>query len=159
MDMNKGIAGAEDDLEMERRLAKKLKVKGQKLKPSNDGIDELLDGLLDDEKTMDRDISDDEKAMKPTKKRKKKASSQSSTKESEDGGRADEVGADVVLDEMPEREEEVDTVGNKEDTCTVNVSTKYVAPHLRACANKESEELAQVRRRIRGLLFFLSANA
>ena len=37
-----------------------------------------------------------------------------------------------------------------------SVKAKYVAPHLRATANAESEEIAQTHRRLRGmfLVFF-----
>lgn len=200
MDMKKGVVGAEEDLAMERRLAKKLKVKGGKLKFSDDGIGDLIEAIpsvldsmvdddisLDDEKIANDDING-EKATEPVpsaKKHKRKTSSQCSDKKIEDEVMGGEVGSDVLepissrkrrrkrksrkslKDEMPEREEEIGSADNEESDALneeerhleepkADASAKYVAPHLRGCANKESEELSQIRRRIRGLLNRLS---
>lgn len=198
MDMKKGMVGAEEDLAMERRLAKKLKVKGGKLKCSDDGIGDLIEAIpsvldsmvdddisLDDEKIASDDINGEKatELVSSTKKHKRKTSSQCSDKKIEDEViMGDEVGSDVLepissskrrrkkksrkspKDEKPEREEEIGSADNNElneeepqlEEPKADASAKYVAPHLRACANKESEELSQIRRRIRGLLNRLS---
>jgi len=201
MDMNKGMVGAEEDLEMERRLAKKLKVKGDKFKHSDDGINEFIkgipsvldDGISVDDKIVTNDgVNYDEKVMKPVslgKKRRRKKSSQPSIKRPEDET-VDKEDANVMepisaskkhkrkkssqpsgknpvdgsADNLRKTEEDIISEGNKEpDTLNeeppqvqapiVDANVKYVAPHLRACAGKESEELAQIRRRIRGMCF------
>lgn len=189
MEMNKGTVGYKEDLEMERKLAKKLKVKGGKLKRCDDGIDEILEGIpslldsmlhdeipLDDEKATLCDINDDEMVRQDVSSCKK----QKRNKTAEDETICDEEGPEPILsrekckkkksrknpkNEIPVREEEI-VNADKPDTSNegeqllqepkTELAIKYVAPHLRACANKESEELVQIRRRIRGLLNKLS---
>lgn len=210
MDMNKGVPGAEEDLELERRLSKKLKVKGGKLKRSDDGMDELIDGIpsiLDsmfdgDDVGLDEKISagdglngDDEAVVKPDssrgKRKRKKSISQPFAGKPEDETVDDEFDGNVNgrisshknckrkksvkasgekledenADDLPKMEEEGEDDGEenmvnsdnkepeklKEKVPKVDVSVKYVAPHLRASTNKESEEILQVRRRIRGI--------
>ncbi|XP_020265487.1 nucleolar MIF4G domain-containing protein 1 [Asparagus officinalis] len=208
MDINKGLAGAEEDFEMERRLAKKLRVKEGRLKGSNDLMDELIEGIpsvLDDEIVMGGDMNDYEKVVKSTpsskkhknkkklsqpsakledevvgveedadvvkqtsssKKRKRKKSSQLSTKKDMINNSIQQLGKnpeDQSVEDLPKAEEDISYLGNKETDIVneeeshvgahkVDSSMKYVAPHLRACTNKESEEISQIRRRIRGFL-------
>jgi len=199
MDMNKGMVGAKEDLEMERRLAKKLKVKGGKFKHSDDGINKFIKGIpsvlddgvpLGDEIVTKDDVNGDE-VMKPVssgKKRKRKKSSQPSTRpedETVDGEEDANVLGPISAseehkmkksfqpsgknpehgngDDLHKTEEDISGEDNMEPETLneeppqqapiVDVSAKYVAPRLRACANKESEELSQIRRRVRGMYF------
>ncbi|KAA8516886.1 hypothetical protein F0562_017296 [Nyssa sinensis] len=45
MDMQEGVVSAEEDLKLERKLAKKLKVKDGKLGGADDGITMLFEGI------------------------------------------------------------------------------------------------------------------
>ncbi|KAJ6833714.1 nucleolar MIF4G domain-containing protein 1 [Iris pallida] len=154
-------ARAEEDLELERKLAKKLKVKKGKLLSSDDGLNDLFDGFTaaaaDDDggeteytkkrkkkksPSSDDDNDDDVKlavsARNKNKRRKKK--SETSKSSAAAGEKVSEAEPDDVPDEEPK----------------TKASVKYVAPHLRDRANKESAELSQIRRRVRGLLNRLS---
>ena len=75
----------------------------------------------------------------------------------------------VVEKETKEGEEtkQANEMSEDEPVVSSSVKAKYVAPHLRATANVESEEIAQMRRRVRGMFlvfffcfftFFLSYN-
>lgn len=160
MEMGKGMASAEEDLEMERRLAKKLEVRKGKLGGPVDelnmlleGIPSVLDSMVGDDADMDDEAEEDcgNGMESVSKKRKRKKSSVSSLKQPEG-----EVAVEVPMDDTEmdsEDAEELDTSDEKEplaEETAVNASMKYVAPHLRAQANAESEELSQVRCRVRG---------
>lgn len=163
MEMGKGMVGAEEDLEMETRLAKKLKVKNGKLAGADDelnilleGIPSLLDSMVGDDTVIDDEAEEDcgngkESVSTGKKKHKRKKSSVCSLKQPE-GEVAMEVPVEHV--EMGSGDaEQLDTSDEKEphvEETAVDASVKYVAPHLRARANAESEEIAQVRRRVRG---------
>lgn len=160
MEMKRGtVASKEEDLEMERKLAKKLKVKGGKLRGLDDGMNLLFDGvpsLLDsvvgEDETMGAGV--DIPVRESGKKRKKrKLLDDSSSK-----GEGDE--GNVAIDDMKEG---VAEEGNGAATAAVeepvvevhksDVDTKYIAPHLRSQRGSESEEWSQIRRRLRGRQF------
>ncbi|KAJ6379859.1 hypothetical protein OIU76_016506 [Salix suchowensis] len=131
LEMDTKDACAEEDLEMERRLAKKLKLKDGKLRGMDDEMDMLLEGIpsvLDSfnkgEVPDANQFPTEEEVEDATsdKKHKKKKSS----KESSEDGNVDVMGA---ISELQEK--------------------------LR-CRRNESEEHIQIRRRIRGLLNKLS---
>lgn len=235
-----GTVSMEEDLEMERRLAKKLKVKKGKLGGPDDGMDELFADLgfggdfgLDDEaKVYDWDVEDDTKLDKKKGKKKKKVKKDGMEMEElnvrdekndrkkkkkkvmEDDMETEEL--DVGDEENSQKKKrkkvkkddmemkEPDTMGEendrkknkkkvkKDDTeveepddsgvdtdeendgavlesedgaaNVIELPTeskgKYVPPSLRAASNPESEEIAQMRRRVRGLclnsIFYLS---
>ncbi|XP_038982508.1 nucleolar MIF4G domain-containing protein 1 isoform X2 [Phoenix dactylifera] len=179
METGKGMVSAEDDLEMERRLAKKLKVKNGKLRGPDDELNILLEGapsfpdsMVGDDTDIDDEAEEDygngkesvsdcgngkESVLTGKKKHKRKKSSVSSLKQLEG-----EVAVEVPMEdtEMDSGDaEQLDTSDEKEphvEETAVDSRVKYVAPHLRAQANAESEELSQVRRRVRGLLNRLS---
>uniref|UniRef100_A0A0E0KYF9 MI domain-containing protein n=1 Tax=Oryza punctata TaxID=4537 RepID=A0A0E0KYF9_ORYPU len=150
-----GAVSREEDLETERRLAKKLKVKKGKLGGPDDGMDSLFADLgfegdfgLDDEaKEFDWNTVDDTKVDKKKGKKKRKRVKNDANEELYDGG----VGE--------ENDEAVQQSENEEPNVVelpIASKAKYVPPSLRATSNSESEEIAQIRRRVRGLLNRLS---
>ena len=107
------------DLEMEKKLAKKLKIKNGKLGGFDDGLDMLLDGIpstLDDEGDSRENVCE-EILKTPSAKKRMKVKKEKKFPDTELG------------------------------------TAKYVAPHLRSCSNSESEEISQMRRRVRGKLY------
>lgn len=199
-----GAVNMAEDLEMERKLAKKLKVKKGKLGGPDDGMDELFADLgfggdfgSDGEtKAYDRNVVDDtnsdkkkgkkknKKAKKDDmemeepddwveengrKKKKKKTKKDGMEMEelddvSEENGRKrkkkkmkDDSEMDEPDDEGDMDEENDGAVLESEDgePNVVELPTeskgKYVPPSLRNASNSESEEITQMRRRVRGL--------
>ncbi|KAL6594700.1 hypothetical protein ACP70R_048438 [Stipagrostis hirtigluma subsp. patula] len=194
-----GAVSREEDLETERRLAKKLKVKKGKLGGPDDGMDDLFAdlgfdgdfGSDDESKAYDWNPLDgtnlDKKKRKKKKKSKKMEKDASEMEEPDDGGIDMDEENDGKLDkkkrkkktkskkmekdasEMEEPddggidmdEENDGTVLESEDEPNVvelptESKGKYVPPSLRAASSSESEEIAQMRRRVRGLLNRLS---
>lgn len=151
-----------EDLEMERKLAKKLKVKGGKLGGFDDGINDLFDGIpsvletnsLDDETLLTETTEKSLKLGSSRKKRKRKQVSPTQLT-----GNQFSVDASSTKTRVPDEVTEKSLVSTEisplELKSPVEIS-KYVAPHLRACSQNESEELSSIRRRIRGLLNRLS---
>ncbi|KAJ6757554.1 NUCLEOLAR MIF4G DOMAIN-CONTAINING PROTEIN 1 [Salix koriyanagi] len=166
LEMDTKDACAEEDLEMERRLAKKLKLKDGKLRGMDDEMDMLLDGIPSVLDSFNKGevpdanqfpIEEEVKDATSDKKHKKKKSS----KESPEDGNVDVMGAISELQESSGAEQRAhDAEAVLQETSkkepAVASSIKYVAPHLRSCAGNESEEHIQIRRRIRGLLNKLS---
>ncbi|GFY90505.1 MIF4G domain-containing protein [Actinidia rufa] len=160
MEMKQDVISAENDFELERKLAKKLKVKDGKLGGVDDAINKLfkgipsvIDSFEEEPNPASKEILKRSKNSSTSKKRKK---SMSLEKEPDD---ADEMAgdkaamaskpvetfpADVEHEKGPAKRPELD--GN----------AKYVAPHLRSRVRNESEEYSQIRRRVRGLLNRLS---
>ncbi|CAA0818758.1 MIF4G domain-containing protein / MA3 domain-containing protein [Striga hermonthica] len=102
-DVQGGEGLGEADLALERKLAKKLKVKGGKVKGEDDDLNMLLEGIPSQEDNMDEN-----------------------------------------------------RVNGALGTSSESGKGKYVAPHLRSRGGNESEEHAQLRKRVRGLLNRLS---
>ncbi|OAY62973.1 Nucleolar MIF4G domain-containing protein 1 [Ananas comosus] len=147
MDMGLAAAGAEEDLEMERRLAKKLKVKDGRLAGLDDGLNMIFEDLdpIEDSVVVNGGVEDggSEKLLRSDKKmrsKKKKKPRESEVAEEVIAGASDTEIIEEPCAEKPAAERKA----------------KYVAPHLRGCANAESEEISQIRRRVRGLLNRLS---
>lgn len=156
LEMESGC-GAED-IETERKLAKRLKVKGGKLSGFDDGMNDLFDGIpsifdssiIGDENVMEGiEKGDDSSKSIMKKKRKRKKLS-------------------CVIDTGEKKDEEVVAGGSDEEKkvgptgeAVITVEKKpeeavkaYVAPHLRDCGqNNDSEDLSHVRRRVRGRVF------
>nr|CAB3460202.1 unnamed protein product [Digitaria exilis] len=207
-----GAVSMEEDLEMERRLAKKLKVKKGKLGGPNDGMDELFADLgfggdfgsddearaydwnVEDDTKLDRtkgkkkkkvkkdymemeelDIEDEENDREKKKKKVKKDYMETEEPDSvgEENGRKKKKKPkkmkknDTQVEEPDEggvdMDEENDGAALESEDAEVNEielptepKGKYVPPSLRAASNSESEEIAQMRRRVRGLLNRLS---
>ncbi|KAG1333927.1 nucleolar MIF4G domain-containing protein 1 [Cocos nucifera] len=165
METGKGMVGAEEDLEMKRRLAKKLKVKNGKLGGPDDelnilleGIPSMLDSMVGDDTVIGDEAEEDcgngmESVSTGKKKRRRKKSSFFLLKQPEGGVAVEVPMEDAEMDGGDT--EQLGTSDEKEphvEETAVDASVKYVAPHLQARANTESEELSQVRRRVRGML-------
>ncbi|CAL9063044.1 unnamed protein product [Musa banksii] len=112
LETGKGVLSGEEDLVMEKRLSKKLKVKDTKLRGPDDGINFLIGGspsepysMFDDdtcgEDEVDDDvIEEDVSSMKKKHKKKKKSSDASiELSEHEVAGGEDEVDDDDVIEE------------------------------------------------------------
>ncbi|XP_072972530.1 uncharacterized protein [Typha angustifolia] len=166
IDMGQGAASIEEDRVLERRLSKKLKVKKGRLSGPDDGINMLFEGLhseLDsvfaDDIDIDGEIKEEDtcerinataSSDRNKRKRKKKRQESEVAEEVNIEGSETENGEAEYLQESDEEDQHV------EEPPVMDVSVKYVPPNLRACANTESEEISQIRRRVRGLLNRLS---
>ncbi|KAF5177615.1 nucleolar MIF4G domain-containing protein [Thalictrum thalictroides] len=155
MDMNKGVVSAEEDLKLERKLAKKLKVKHGKLRGLDDEMNMLFDGMPSIlESMVDEKVSDDEDGAGTSKKRRKKRKVSVEAEE-----RKNDVDVDKKSVE-PESVEDGAVEVPPEEPCSITPelteNVKYIPPHLRSHTRSESHEQTQFRRRIRGLLNRLS---
>ncbi|KAK3198143.1 hypothetical protein Dsin_021558 [Dipteronia sinensis] len=172
IDMPKADISAYEDLKLERKLAKKLKIKNRKLRGDDDGLNMLFEGISsvldsldegelpdkkkcmpDSEETNGLELALEEvpaKAPSRKKQRKRKLSEQAQ----EDNFISDT--ADGVSNPLETDDAEVKLVETPAKSSIVVSGVKYVAPHLRFRAGIESEEHTQIRRRVRGLLNRLS---
>lgn len=153
MEMQGGVPSAEADIYMERKLAKKLKVKDGKLDDDDDGFNELVEGIPSvlDFSDYEEEIDDTVLKKCSSKKTRKIKTTEQEGKDEMASGTVSQVSAPVETstpDVVPEKGPSKASKSEK--------SAKYVAPHLRSCARNESEECVQIRRRIRGLLNRLS---
>ncbi|CAD6334641.1 unnamed protein product [Miscanthus lutarioriparius] len=204
-----GAVSMEEDLEMERKLAKKLKVKKGKLGGPDDGMDELFVDLgfggdfgSDDEtKAYDWNVADDTNLDKKKGKKKNKKAKKDDIEMEEPDDMGEENGrkkkkkmmkkAGMEMKELDDvgeengrkrkKKMEDDSEMNEPDDEGVDMDEenggavlesedgepnvvelpteskgKYVPPSLRNASNSESEEIAQMCRRVRGLLNRLS---
>ncbi|CAA2972835.1 nucleolar MIF4G domain-containing 1 [Olea europaea subsp. europaea] len=145
------MLSGEADLALEKKLAKNLKVKKGRLSGENDDINMLfkeipsvLDSLRDELITSDEDPKKSIYNSYSGERLKKRKSIDQ------------EKRAKVAVDPFFGVSKLVEPSGaevTSEQVC--HVPGKYVAPHLRSQAKKESED-AQIRRQIRGLLNRLS---
>ncbi|KAL5577605.1 hypothetical protein UlMin_019304 [Ulmus minor] len=166
---NAGVISAIDDLELERKLAKKLKVKKDgKLRGDDDGINSFFEGS-----TFDLDYSDDSSVKKSEKslsnKRKTiKLSDQAIDGEMPSDFMNEEVDVNVssrqnhkkrklIKEEEAIKADDMATdISKPMEGVATKAPEKYVAPHLRSRAGNELEEHSQIRRQVRGLLNRLS---
>ncbi|KAL4377953.1 hypothetical protein GQ457_02G030720 [Hibiscus cannabinus] len=171
---------AQEDLELERKLAKKLKVKSGKLGGDDDGLNILFEGFSDEEaldsssgkkrkkkKSVELAIKDEdsegeeyaETAMEeiPAKASSRKRRKNKSSLQGQEGEMAGESETALGVPQPSECHEVEVPLGESSAKAPAMEGTgKYVAPHLRSRARKESEEETRMRRRIRGLLNRLS---
>ncbi|KAD3338678.1 hypothetical protein E3N88_34199 [Mikania micrantha] len=131
-----GVTSAQEDLALERKLAKKLKVKNRKL-GGDDEMNMLLEGIPSVFDILEtREITDMEEAAArrniPNKKRKKISKLDLD---------AEIKSNDLVLELEIEHE-----------SSQAQKPAKYVPPQLRSMSRNESEEYSQIRKRVRGLL-------
>ncbi|MQM18186.1 hypothetical protein Taro_051171 [Colocasia esculenta] len=164
MEMNKERISDEFDLEMEKKLAKKLRVKRGKLGGFDDGLDMLLEGIpsaidlvMDDKATDHMDtLEEGHKHLLSSKKRKRKKTSNIMEKNADDGAQLDApTEGSLKTSDAPSQQ----VVAAEECLSKRHAGGgpgKYVAPHLRSHSSNESEEVSQMRRRVRGLLNRLS---
>ncbi|KAL1833356.1 hypothetical protein DCAR_0103447 [Daucus carota subsp. sativus] len=137
MDVKKDFVSAEEDMEVEKKLSKKLKVKNGKLRGDDDDMNMLFEGLPSTLfSSAHEEIPDAEEDPQKTLedcstrgKRKKKGTKQDS-------------------------QMAPDTMVAQSEAVVRNV--KYVAPHLRSQGRIDSNDHPQIRRRVRGLLNRLS---
>lgn len=158
-----GVFSADEDAKTLRRLTKRLNVKNGALDGDDDGFNSLLEGLpsgLDmffDESAIDHTEEDagqeslkDETVpsneMSKKRKRRKKIRNDSEMSLKEDNTTESDKGE--KHNELPEEEPCVRLL-------PLDATVKYAAPHMRASQVGESEELSQVRRRIRGIFFLV----
>uniref|UniRef100_A0ACD5W238 Uncharacterized protein n=1 Tax=Avena sativa TaxID=4498 RepID=A0ACD5W238_AVESA len=180
-----GAAGREEDLETERKLAKKLRVKKGKLGGPDDGMDDLFGDLgfggdygSDGEmREYGEDIVDDAKPEKKKRRKKNKKAKDDSAEEgdgevAEDSkvdkkkqkrknkkkvrdDASEELGAEIAEERDVSAEKSEGEEPNVVETPSVS-KAKYVPPSLRAIPSSEAEEISVLRRRVRGLLNRLS---
>ncbi|MCD7463172.1 hypothetical protein HAX54_050088 [Datura stramonium] len=149
----RGIS-AEEDLALERKLAKKLKVKGGKLLGDDDdmnnlfeGIPSLLDSLVDENTQLAGEVprkSDKISLNERSKEKRYNKEAQGEDQEQEEVQKAEST--QYCTDEKATAGEVLSAVS------AAKGNAKYVAPRLRSRLGSESEEYAQIRRRLRGLL-------
>ncbi|KAG0452782.1 hypothetical protein HPP92_025446 [Vanilla planifolia] len=187
MELTKDVFSLEEDLELERRLAKKLKVKDGKLRGLDDGLNVLLDATAFDEVNQFDKVNqfDDVNQFNDVRKEENCFHHNGETNGVLDiqkcKGRHDGLSVEDVLNKKHRKRKfskaftkrvvednhaakaeviEMQCVTNDDghpvDKCQSEASVKYIAPHLRTTFVNESEEHAQIRRRVRGFLNKLS---
>ncbi|XP_055825484.1 uncharacterized protein LOC129894019 isoform X2 [Solanum dulcamara] len=155
-EMRGQVISADEDLALERKLAKKLKVKGGKLLGNDDDMNNLFEGIpsfldsFEDEDTQlageaprKRDKSSSNERSKE-KRYNKEAQGEDQDQEEEEEQKAEST---LYCTDVMATDGEVLTAGS-----AAKENAKYVAPRLRSCLGSESEEFSQIRRRLRGLL-------
>ncbi|XP_019238256.1 PREDICTED: nucleolar MIF4G domain-containing protein 1 [Nicotiana attenuata] len=153
-EMRGRVISADDDLALERKLAKKLKVKGGRLQGGDDemnmlfeGISSVLDSFEDENRQLAEEVpprSDKSSSNKRSKEKKYNKEAQGEGQEQEGEQKAEST---LCCTDAKATAGEVLSAGS-----AANGNGKYVAPHLRSRLRSESEEHAQIRRRLRGLL-------
>ncbi|XP_057968487.1 uncharacterized protein LOC131157992 isoform X2 [Malania oleifera] len=179
MGMQKGAVSVEEDLKLETKLSKKLKVKEGKLRGVDDGLNLLfegmpsvLDSLEEDAQTAAGESFGNKSISDKYKKRKSSQQGLGNEVKPKKKMHRREVDVSGNKGELSEQELGVEAaigVSNPMEACHVegaleNVldevtvlekNAKYVAPHMRS---REGDDLghSQIRRRVRGLLNKLS---
>ncbi|XP_031094036.1 nucleolar MIF4G domain-containing protein 1-like isoform X2 [Ipomoea triloba] len=164
LELENDTISAEEDLALEKKLAKKLKIKGGKLNRDDDGINTLFDGipsalelfegekLQGPRKVLDETLHRKSKSLKSVKQKQviegEQDQDQVSVKTTDKALRtsypATSSGIEVGLGKLLSAQS------------AFGGNTKYIAPHLRSHMGNESQHHAQIRRRVRGLLNRLS---
>lgn len=177
---NPGLS-AEQDLELERKLAKKLKVKAGKLRGEDDGINVLFEGIPSIVDFPGEEVSQfsEEFAVEETKKKplgkkgkKRKSLDQALDIESELTTVVEEENASKKNKKRKKKKKRIsekledvvaeETAGDEsmpvESHCVEAAvdkvpakAQKYVAPNLRLQKGTEPEDHTQLRRRVRGV--------
>ncbi|CAH9124173.1 unnamed protein product [Cuscuta epithymum] len=164
LDSENGAIPADEDLALEKKLAKKLKVKKGKLKGDDDGFNMLFDDmpsvleLIEDEKlktaqkgapkTPDKMLHIKSKSVKSIKQKqviegdhKQDQRSVNSTEKASSPPPTSGIGAEP---------------GKLSAQSAIGANAAYIAPHRRSKMGSESQENAQIRRQVQGLLNRLS---
>ncbi|KAG5617498.1 hypothetical protein H5410_017322 [Solanum commersonii] len=134
---------ADEDLALERKLAKKLKVKRGKLLGDDDDMNNLFEGipsLLDS-------FEDENTQLVGEAPRKLDKSSSNERYNKEAQGEDHDQEEEQKAESTPYCTDVKAAAGS-----AAKENAKYVAPRLRSCLGNDSEEFAQIRRRLRGLL-------
>ncbi|CAN4089360.1 unnamed protein product [Withania somnifera] len=139
---------ADEDLALERKLAKKLKVKGGKLLGDDDDMNNLFEGI-----PSLLDSFEDENAQLAGEAPRKSDKSSSNERSGEKKYNKEVQGEDQKQEEEQIAESTLDCTDMKAKVgSAAKEDAKYVAPRMRSRLGSESEEYAQIRRRLRGLL-------
>lgn len=149
------VISADGDLALERKLAKKLKVKGGKLPRDDDDMNNLFEGipsLLDSFEDENTQLAGEapQKCDKSSSSERSKQKRYNKEALGEDQDQKEEQKAESTLycTDVKATTEEVLSAGS-----APKENAKYVAPRLRSCLGSESQEFAQIRRRLRGMKF------
>lgn len=138
LENHNGVNSANEDLALERKLAKKLKLKKRKL-GGDDEIDMLLEGIpsvFDSFDTGENTDMEDASRKKNSRKKHKKSSKNNL-----------DLDADVKSDDVSVEEVETELENNDAEPPAMVKQAKYVPPQLRST----SEEHSQIRKRVRGM--------
>ncbi|KAK4351104.1 hypothetical protein RND71_030417 [Anisodus tanguticus] len=141
---------ADEDLALERKLAKKLKVKGGKLLGDDDDMNMLFEGIpsllgsLEDGNTQ---LAGEAPPKSDKSSSKKRSTEKIYNKEAQGEEQEQKAESTLYCTDAKATAGEVLSAGS-----TAKRNAKYVAPGLRSRLGSESEEYAQIRRRLRGLL-------
>ncbi|XP_076895360.1 uncharacterized protein LOC143547956 isoform X2 [Bidens hawaiensis] len=142
---NQGVTSAKEDLELERKLAKKLKLKNnKKLGGDDDGLNMLFEGTSSIFDSFEIEENTDTEEASRRKKHKK------SSKKKVDLDA--EILSDDDLIEEHGTDNETEHEDNDAEALVMDIQAKYVPPQLRSKSRNESEEYSQIRKRVRGLL-------
>lgn len=140
---------ADEDLALERKLAKKLKVKRGKLLGDHDDMNNLFEGI-----PSLLDSFEDENTQLVGETPRKRDTSSSNERSKEKRYNKEVQGEDYNQEEEQKAESTsycTDVKAAARSAAKENAI--YVAPRLRSCLGNDSEEFAQIRRRLRGIKF------
>lgn len=151
-EMQRGALAAHEDIELEKKLAKKLKVKQGKLRGDDDinsvfmGIPSILDAL--------KDPGTQAAETDPAKKLgsefvSRKSSATNPTEQEQALGIFSRT--DGTFEQLKNDASDVGTERVPKMIRALGSNTKYVAPNLRSPVQNESEEYAKIRKRVRGI--------
>ncbi|XP_022966215.1 nucleolar MIF4G domain-containing protein 1-like [Cucurbita maxima] len=183
LDMEMGMQNhrlsAEEDLELERKFAQKLKVKAGKLRGVEDGMNVLFEGLPsivdspgEDELPFSKEfaVGRSRKNKALNKKEKKRNLLEQSPESEIEKASVGDGEVEETLEKSKKRKKkmsgqhQVTNDDGVESPCAAQVEVqklhvkpqKYIAPNLRLHKGTEPEDHTQLRRRVRGLLNRLS---
>lgn len=157
LELGEGVVGAEEDLKMERRLAKKLRM-GKNLGGPDDGLNSLIDGTpsFDDFSNAKYDIDDD---GSKNKRQKRKHTDSSTEDEGKNHKRRKSSKAQANGSEERHPTNTTTDTGEQHDASKVegplNESSNMVAsvePRSRVITTRESEENVQFGLKVKRLL-------
>ncbi|CAK9181057.1 unnamed protein product [Ilex paraguariensis] len=159
MEMQVGVVSADEDLALERKLAKKLKLKEGKLRGDDDDMNALFEGIpsvIDSFK--DGGNSKDEEVLMKSLENSASLKKRKRVKSSGQGPQVEMASNTLagVSEPVKTSDAELAIRNVPIKAPALEKSAKYVAPHLRSRVGNESEEYYQIRKQIRGLLNRLS---
>ncbi|XAR69871.1 hypothetical protein NMG60_11001623 [Bertholletia excelsa] len=137
MEMKQGVISAKEDLELERKLAKRLQVKDGKLGGVDDGINMLFEGIPS--------VLESEEGI--SKKRSSKSSSSSAKQKERMLLENDHEGGGEMADEIEELSEPVETCNLADPTVEQPIKVKNFDAKLDSPKNSESGALKAVKRK------------
>ncbi|KAK8945952.1 hypothetical protein KSP40_PGU009374 [Platanthera guangdongensis] len=160
MELSEGVVGAEEDLKIERRLAKKL-LKGRNLGGPDDGLNLLIEGTpsFDDFSNAKHDIDDDGLKIKRQKRKHKDSSTEDEDKNRKrrKSSKAHANGLDECYPtnkttDVGEQHNASNIEGPLNETMDTAANANYISPPSRAITTCESEEHVQFGLKVKRLL-------